>query len=83
MREKPISDSKLEKYKKQFLGQLAISAQNKENTALGMGKSFLHFNRIETMEEVRRKIENITAKQLQDIANEVFAKEKISTLVYS
>ncbi len=83
LREKPIADHKLEKYKKQFLGQLAISTQNKESVALGMGKSFLHFNRIETMDEVRRKIENITAKNLQNIACELFDKNRISTLIYS
>lgn len=82
LRETKISDIKLEKYKKQLIGQLAIAGQNKENLALSMGKSFLHFNRIESSEDIRKKLATIDALKLQDIANEIFDEKKLSSLLF-
>jgi len=72
----------LAKAKRQIIGHLAISAENKESYMLSMGKSYLLFNKVDTTEEVFRKIEEITAKQIIEIANDVFALDKLSTLIY-
>ncbi len=82
LRETPISDSKLKKYKKQLMGQLAIASQNKENLALNIGKSFLRFNKIESTEEVKKRLEQVDAKKLQAIANDIFDEKMMSGLLY-
>jgi len=49
---------------------------------LAMCKSYFIFDRVDSFEEISRKINNITAKQLQDVANEIFNTEKLSFLKY-
>jgi predicted Zn-dependent peptidase len=82
LKEKEIPEAALKKYKLQMLGQIAINNENKENMALGMGKSFMRYGNVDSMETVRAKIEQITAKQLQRIANEVFDTEKYTIIRY-
>ena len=47
-----------------------------------MGKCFLHYQTYEEKEEVFKRIEDLTASQLLDIANEVLAENYLSTLIY-
>jgi len=82
LKTEPLTERFLAKAKQQMLGQLAISSENKESLALSMGRSILHFNRYDTVEEVALLLEEITAAQLQSIAQEVFADEKLTTLIY-
>jgi predicted Zn-dependent peptidase len=82
IKENKITDTKLAKYKKQLMGQIAIGSQNKENEALGLGKSLLRFNQIETTEEVCKKIDAISAQKLQQIANEILIEKNLSSLMY-
>ncbi len=77
-----ISDAKLKKYKLQLLGQLALASENKENVALSMGKSYLRFGKFDSNEQVRKKIEAVTAEQLQEVAREVFDINKLTVLKY-
>lgn len=82
LKDKAIPETALKKYKLQMLGQIAINNENKENMALGMGKSFMRYGSVDSMETVREKIEHITAEQLQHIANEVFDVEKFTVIRY-
>lgn len=72
----------LHKAKKQMIGQLAISADNNLNVLFTLGKSYLLYNTVESLEKVNKKIENLDADMLFRIANEIFDKDKISTLIY-
>ena len=47
---------------------------------LGAGKSLLTHDRVDTMEEVYAKIRALTATELTDVAQEVFAQR--SRLMY-
>jgi predicted Zn-dependent peptidase len=79
---KPMTDSQLIKAKRQILGQIAISLENNENLMLSMGKSYMLFNKVDSFEEISRKYNVINAKELQEVANELFNQEKLSYLVY-
>ena len=80
--ETPLSASQLHAAKKQLIGQIGVAGDNNENNALGMAKVFLHYNKYEAPENVFRLIESLTPTLLQDVANEMFASEKLSTLIY-
>lgn len=82
LREQQISESALKKYKLQLMGQMAIASENKESLALSIGKSFLRYGRIDSLDTVRRLINDITSAQLQEIAREIFNPEKFSSLMY-
>lgn len=82
LRDNLMKDSQLSAAKKQIIGQLGVASDNFENCALDMGKCFLHYNRYEEKEEVYKRIESITSKELLEIANEIFSEEQLSTLIY-
>ena len=64
------------------MGQMAISSEQKENLALSLGKSFLRYNKVDSMNEIRTHIDNLTAEKLQAIAREIFDPEKLTILKY-
>lgn len=82
LREQPLSENALKKYKLQLMGQMAISSENKENLSMSFGKSFLRYGKIDDLEVVKQRIEEITAEKLQEIANEIFNPEQLSVLKY-
>ena len=82
MRENELSSVQLAAAKKQIIGQIGVAGDNFENNALSMAKSFLHYNRYEEKEEVFKRIERISSKDLIRIANEMFAEDYLSTLIY-
>ena len=77
-----LSESALRRALQQLRGQLAISAQNQENTALAMAKSMLYFGYAPDWNETFRKIERTTAEQLQKISKETLNSDDIYTLIY-
>jgi predicted Zn-dependent peptidase len=72
----------LRRAKNQILGQIAMSTDNKENLLFTLGKSIMLFNRYDSMETIACKIEEITAEQLIETANEILAPEKLSMLIF-
>ncbi|GAB4257326.1 MAG: pitrilysin family protein [Vicingaceae bacterium] len=82
LKEKPLSSTQIHQAKKQLIGQIKLSNENKSNTMLAVGKSLLTFDKVDTLEDVFKKIEKIEAKDLQDIANEIFNENQLSTLIF-
>ena len=82
MRQQPLSASRLSQAKKQAIGQIGVASDNRENLFLGFGKSLLHYDRYDSMEQVVARIQQITADDIQRVANEVYAPERLSTLIY-
>ena len=82
MRDVKMTSSQLAAAKKQLIGQIGVASDNFENNALNMGKCFLHYHTYEEKEEVFKRIESLTSSQLLDIANEMFAEDYLSTLIY-
>ena len=82
LRETPLSERTLKAYKKQLLGQLAISSDNGEAQCLSMGKSLLAWGRIDTNADMRGRIEAVTAEDLQKMAGRIFAPARLSRLIY-
>ena len=82
IREVPLSERTLKAYKKQLLGQLAISSDNGEAQCLSMGKSLLAWGRIDTSAEMRARIEAVTPAALQAMARRLFDPATLSRLIY-
>lgn len=82
MRDVKMSSSQLAAAKKQLIGQIGVASDNFENNALGMAKTYLHYHKFESSELVFKRIESLTAEQLLEVANEMFAEEYLSTLIY-
>lgn len=78
----PLTDRQLAAAKKQALGQLGISVDNREGLFLNLGKSYLHYNRFDSMDEVFRQIDRVTADEIHVVACQLFAPEQLFTLIY-
>lgn len=72
----------LKRAKQQMIGQMAISSENNENLMLSIGKSLLLYNKVDTLEEVIKKVNALTAENLIETANEIFDPHKLTTLIY-
>ena len=77
-----MSDMQLYRAKKQAFGQMVLAYENKEALFLGLGKSFLHYNRYDSLQEIFRKIEHITPLQIMNIANEVYNPKQMFCLAF-
>ena len=73
----PLTARQLSMAKKQFIAQLAISSESNEGYMLGAGKSYLVHSEVDTMEEVYRKISDLQAGELLEVANEVLASPSL------
>jgi predicted Zn-dependent peptidase len=82
LQNKKLGSQQLKKAKQQIAGQLAISFESNENQMLSIGKSYLVYDRVDSMEEIFAKIESVTSAELLDIANEVLNKDRLSVLIY-
>lgn len=82
LREMPLSEARVKSYRKQLMGQLAISSEAGEAQCLSMGKSLLAWGNIMSQEQVRACLEAIGPEDLRLMACRLFAPEKLSSLVY-
>ena len=82
LRDLTLTSAQLQRALRQLEGQMAISAENQENNALAMAKQMLYYHHAPAWQETFAKVKEITPAQLQEVANEVFAPEKIYTLLY-
>lgn len=80
--EKALSASQLNSAKQQLKGQIAIACDNRENFALDFGKSYLHHGKEKDLDQLFASIDTVSATELQQVACELFAPEKVTTLVY-
>jgi predicted Zn-dependent peptidase len=80
--QKPLSDNALRKAKQQLKGQIAIACDNREQFALDFGKSFLHYGWEKDVEKLFDNIDKVSAEEIQRVANELFAPERLSTLIF-
>lgn len=82
LREKPLGSLQLQRAKQQLIGQIAIGQESNVNELLGMARSVLSYDKVDSIEDIYKEIEQTNAKELQDIANEIFRKDRLSMLVY-
>lgn len=75
-----LTTRQLSMAKKQFIAQLAISMESNEGYMLGVGKSLLCHDEVDTMQAVYRKVEALTASDLMEASEEVFSRT--SRLIY-
>lgn len=78
----PLSEKALNAAKRQIIGQIALSYDNFESVAIGMGKRMLHYGRTQTKEQFIARIQALTAEQVWDAAKEIFNPENLTILEY-
>ncbi|MEY4603386.1 MAG: hypothetical protein RIT43_678 [Bacteroidota bacterium] len=82
LRNKKMGVLQLARAKEQLKGHLALGMDSNSGLMLGLGKSLLLFNQIDTIEEIHEGIERLTASELMEIANRYFHPDQCSELIF-
>ena len=82
MKEIPLGTTQLHVAKAQLMGQLAMSEESNSNFMLMMAKSMLDLGKIDTLNTIFDLIKNVSSKNLQDLANEMYDFDSFSYLIY-
>ncbi len=82
LRTKKMGSLQLNRSKEQLKGHLALGLDSNSGLMLGLGKSLLLFNQIDTIEEIYEGIDRLTASELLEIANTYFSEENCSELIF-
>lgn len=80
--QKPLSNAQLKAAKKQIKGQIGVACDNRENFALDFGKSFLHYGWEKNVDRLYEQVDEITAAQIQAVAQDLFDKDRLTTLIF-
>ncbi len=67
---------------KQLKGQIGIACDNRESFALDFGKCFLHYGWEKDITSLYTQIDAVSAKQIQQVAQEIMADDRLLTLIY-
>ena len=82
LREVKLGPLQLQKAKQQLIGQLAIAQENNCNLMQSIAKSYQAFEKVESIEDPNQKIIVITAEDIQEVAQEIFKEDQLSTIIY-
>ena len=80
--QKPLTPTALRTAKQQLKGQIAIACDNREQFALDFGKSYLHYGWEKDVDRLFGSIDKVSADDIQKVANELFAADRLSTLIF-
>ena len=80
--EKPLTKTQLAAAKRQLQGQLAIAADSREQFALDFAKNFLHTGKMRDLTDIMAHIDALTADDLQQVAQQLFHPDRVTTLFY-
>jgi len=82
LRTTKLGTIQLSKAKNQIKGYLARGYENHESLMLSLGKSLVIFDKIDSIEDLCKQIDGVSASELLETANDIFEPEKMSTLIY-
>jgi len=82
LRNNLITEKRLSHARKQLMGQLAISRENNENLMLSSAKSYLVFNRVDSLETIRKNLDSISSGELRETAHEVLDPGLLNTIIF-
>ena len=79
--QRPLPARQLQAAKRQLKGQLGIATDNREQFAIDFGKSFLYNGWEKDIQQLYDRIDAVTAEQMQQVAQELFRSENLTTLI--
>lgn len=68
--------------KKQLCGQIGISTEASESYANALGKTFAHYGTHRDIGLINRALQEVTAEQIQQVAETVYNPDRLTTLIY-
>lgn len=78
----PLTPQQLHAAQIQFIGQMTITNDSGLNEMQSIGKAYLNFDHVDTLEEMNRDILAVTPQQIQEVAQQLFVEDRLSRLCY-
>ena len=79
----PLAKTRFAIAKRQLKGQIAIACDSREQFALDFGKSFLFDGKERYLDDLFRRIDSVSAEEIQTVARELFPEERLTTLIFT
>ena len=78
----PLSTQQLRAAQRQMIGQMTINNDIAMNEMQSIGKAFLNYDHVDTVEEMSRDLLSVTPADILAVANEYLTPSRISILAY-
>jgi predicted Zn-dependent peptidase len=82
MAETSLTERQLRSAQRQMIGQMAINDDFGMNEMQSIGKAYLSYDHVNTLEEMNADLMSVTPADLMRVAQERFCSDRFSTLVY-
>ncbi|MFZ4263524.1 M16 family metallopeptidase [Sphingobacterium sp. HJSM2_6] len=82
LKQEPLSATYFNRAKTKFKGQIALAEENRMSLIIAEAKNILDYNRIISLAEVFNKIDAVSAEDILNIANDIFAADQLSELAF-
>lgn len=82
LREDKLGTTQIHQAKQRFKGQIALAEEARLAVILSMSKSLLDYGQVDSLEEIFRKIDAVTAGDLMEVAEEVLHPGQLSMLSF-
>ncbi len=82
LKNEPLGSLQLLRAKNMVKGQMALANESKLSEMLFLGKSILAYNKVDSIDDIYKKIDHITANDLQQTANEIFNESRFSRIIF-
>ncbi|TCD02337.1 insulinase family protein [Pedobacter frigidisoli] len=83
LKDNPLNELQLQKAKNKFIGQIALSEENRIGLVISMAKTLIDHHKIDSLERVFEKIRKVTTQEIAQIADEVLAREQLNIFTFS
>ena len=80
--EQPLSETAVKKAKQKFIGQIALTEENRMSMIISAAKNVMDYDRVILLDEVIEKIQDLTNTELLEIAQDVFDPKKMLSLSF-
>jgi len=77
-----LGPNQLTKAKQQIIGQMAMASENNQDMLVGIAKSYMLYNKLDSFEDIKEVVKAITAEQIQEVAQDIFEPSKLSTFAF-
>jgi predicted Zn-dependent peptidase len=77
-----LGEVTLHQAKQKFIGQISLAEENRLSVVIAFAKAILDHGSADSLEEIYRKINAVTARQIRDISNEIFDLSLLSSLTF-
>lgn len=82
MCEQPLSELKIKKAKQKFIGQIALTEENRMSMIISAAKNVMDYDRVILLDEVIERIKVLSSTELLEIAQDVFDPKKMLSLSF-